>query len=39
MLTKYEKGWIGPYGKVLQSHVNDFMPLPHDDTFIIMSAL
>lgn len=39
MLTKFEKGWVGPYGKVLSSHVDDYMPYPADDTFIIMSGL
>lgn len=41
MLTKFEKGWLGPFGKVTKNHVVDFMPPPTqlDDTLIIMSAL
>jgi NAD(P)H-flavin reductase len=28
MLTEFEKDWLGPYGKVLDQHVSDYMPPP-----------
>lgn len=42
MLTKPEKGWLGPFGKVTRDHLYEYLPPPgnkHDDTFILMSAL
>ena len=39
MLCGFEKGWVGPYGTVNTTHLEEFLPFPSDDTFIIMSAL
>ena len=39
MLTKFEKGWLGPYGKVTENQIKDFLPGPSVDTFILMSAM
>ena len=39
MLTKFEKGWLGPYGKVTKDHIKSYIPGPGDETFILMSAL
>ena len=39
MLNKFQKGWLGPYGAVNIHHLQDYMPMPSEDTMIIMSAL
>jgi NAD(P)H-flavin reductase len=28
MLTEFEKDWLGPYGKVIEEQINDYMPPP-----------
>jgi hypothetical protein len=37
-LNKFEKGWVGPYGKLTEDHIRDYMPPANDDTNIILSG-
>lgn len=39
MLTQFEKGWLGPYDKVMEQHISDYMPPPLANSMIIMSGL
>lgn len=39
MMTGFQKGWLGPYGKLMESHVEDFMPPPQSNSMILMSGL
>lgn len=32
-------GWLGPYGKVMDKHIKEFMPFPDSNEIIIMSGL
>jgi hypothetical protein len=38
MLSENVPGWIGPYGKINESYINDFMPPPTDETIILLSG-
>lgn len=39
MLTSFQKGWLGPYGRITEDYIKDFMPPPVDRQMIIMSGL
>ncbi len=37
-LSKFEKGWVGQYGKISQDHIRDYMPPAGDETNLILSG-
>jgi hypothetical protein len=36
MLKEPAPGWIGPFGRLNQTHIRSFMPPPQDDTALMM---